>query len=88
MGVVNCNPQQEMMADFDTEMRKREHEFHLKLDEMNSVVLSHELKVRLASHHNSYELYVGGQGRLDHWLSTFLTPNLYLLYLFLVFLAF
>uniref|UniRef100_A0A8C1WTW2 Uncharacterized protein n=1 Tax=Cyprinus carpio TaxID=7962 RepID=A0A8C1WTW2_CYPCA len=35
---------QEMMADFDSEMRKQEHEFHLKLDEMNSVVLSHELK--------------------------------------------
>uniref|UniRef100_A0A8C1KNV4 Uncharacterized protein n=1 Tax=Cyprinus carpio TaxID=7962 RepID=A0A8C1KNV4_CYPCA len=35
---------QEMMADFDSEMRKRVHEFHLKLDEMNSVVLSHELK--------------------------------------------
>lgn len=40
------------MADFDSEMKKREHEFHLKLDEMNSVVLSHELKVRLASHQN------------------------------------
>uniref|UniRef100_A0A672NB57 Coiled-coil domain containing 57 n=1 Tax=Sinocyclocheilus grahami TaxID=75366 RepID=A0A672NB57_SINGR len=40
---------QEMMADFDGEMRKREHEFHLKLDEMNSVVLSHELKEKLLS---------------------------------------
>lgn len=70
------------MADFDSEMRKREHEFHLKLDEMNSVVLSHELKVRLTSHQNSYELYVGGQGHLDQWLSTFLNPNLYFLYLF------
>uniref|UniRef100_A0A9J8CZE7 Coiled-coil domain containing 57 n=1 Tax=Cyprinus carpio carpio TaxID=630221 RepID=A0A9J8CZE7_CYPCA len=40
---------QEMMADFDSEMRKREHEFHLKLDEMNSVVLSHELKEKLLS---------------------------------------
>lgn len=40
---------QEMTADFDSEMRKREHEFHLKLDEMNSVVLSHELKEKLLS---------------------------------------
>ncbi|RXN10116.1 coiled-coil domain-containing 57 isoform X1 [Labeo rohita] len=40
---------QEMVADFDSEMRKREHEFHLKLDEMNSVVLSHELKEKLLS---------------------------------------
>ncbi|XP_051529914.1 coiled-coil domain-containing protein 57-like isoform X3 [Myxocyprinus asiaticus] len=40
---------QEMMADFDSEMRKREHEFNLKLDEMNSVVLSHELKEKLLS---------------------------------------
>uniref|UniRef100_A0A8C2AGX6 Coiled-coil domain containing 57 n=1 Tax=Cyprinus carpio TaxID=7962 RepID=A0A8C2AGX6_CYPCA len=40
---------QEMMADFDSEMRKQEHEFHLKLDEMNSVVLSHELKEKLLS---------------------------------------
>ncbi|XP_048026596.1 LOW QUALITY PROTEIN: coiled-coil domain-containing protein 57 [Megalobrama amblycephala] len=40
---------QEMMADFDSEMRKREHEFHLKLDEMTSVVLSHELKEKLLS---------------------------------------
>lgn len=43
---MHCYLQQEMVADFDSEMRKREHEFHLKLDEMNSVVLSHELKVR------------------------------------------
>ncbi|XP_065118871.1 coiled-coil domain-containing protein 57 [Paramisgurnus dabryanus] len=38
---------QEMMSDFDNEMRKREHEFNLKLDEMNSVVLSHELQEKL-----------------------------------------
>lgn len=37
---------QEMLADFDSEMRKREHEFNLRLDEMRSVVLSHELKVK------------------------------------------
>ncbi|XP_076855675.1 coiled-coil domain-containing protein 57 isoform X2 [Brachyhypopomus gauderio] len=40
---------QEMMADFDSEMRKREHEFNLRLDEMRNVVLSHELKVNLLS---------------------------------------
>lgn len=35
-----------MLADFDSEMRKREHEFNLRLDEMRGVVLSHELKVK------------------------------------------
>lgn len=70
MNPVNCNPQQEMMADFDSEMRKREHEFHLKLDEMNSVVLSHELKVRPISHQTYYELYIGSQAHLDQWMST------------------
>ncbi|XP_034165392.2 coiled-coil domain-containing protein 57 isoform X2 [Pangasianodon hypophthalmus] len=38
---------QEMIADFDSEMRKREHEFNLRMDEMRNVVLSHELKVQL-----------------------------------------
>ncbi|XP_056325999.1 coiled-coil domain-containing protein 57 isoform X1 [Danio aesculapii] len=38
---------QEMMADFDSEIRKREHEFHLKLDELNSLLLSCELKEKL-----------------------------------------
>ncbi|XP_058263006.1 coiled-coil domain-containing protein 57 isoform X2 [Hemibagrus wyckioides] len=38
---------QEMLADFDSEMRKREHEFNLRLDEMRNAVLSHELKVQL-----------------------------------------
>ncbi|XP_060796061.1 coiled-coil domain-containing protein 57 [Neoarius graeffei] len=38
---------QEMLADFDSEMRKREHEFNLRLDELRNVVLSHELKVQL-----------------------------------------
>lgn len=37
---------QEMLADFDCEMRKREHEFNLRLDEVRNVVLSHELKVK------------------------------------------
>ncbi|KAM9463299.1 coiled-coil domain-containing protein 57 isoform 2-T2 [Clarias gariepinus] len=40
---------QEMLADFDSEMRKREHEFNLRLDEMRNIVLSHELKVQLLS---------------------------------------
>ncbi|XP_071391732.1 coiled-coil domain-containing protein 57 [Centroberyx affinis] len=38
---------QEMTADFDSELRLREHEFNLKMDEMRAVVLSHELKVKL-----------------------------------------
>uniref|UniRef100_A0A8C7TJK7 Coiled-coil domain containing 57 n=1 Tax=Oncorhynchus mykiss TaxID=8022 RepID=A0A8C7TJK7_ONCMY len=40
---------QEMMTDFDNEMRQREHEFNLRMDEMRSVVLSHELRVKLLS---------------------------------------
>uniref|UniRef100_A0A3B4DXI0 Coiled-coil domain containing 57 n=1 Tax=Pygocentrus nattereri TaxID=42514 RepID=A0A3B4DXI0_PYGNA len=40
---------QEMMADFDSEIRKREHEFNLRLDEMHNIVVSHELKVKLLS---------------------------------------
>ncbi|XP_028825315.1 coiled-coil domain-containing protein 57 isoform X3 [Denticeps clupeoides] len=40
---------QEMMSDFDSEMRKREHEFNLRMDEMRNIVLSHELKVTLMS---------------------------------------
>ncbi|KAL6475465.1 hypothetical protein MHYP_G00165050 [Metynnis hypsauchen] len=40
---------QEMMAEFDSEIRKREHEFNLRLDEMHNIVLSHELKVKLLS---------------------------------------
>uniref|UniRef100_A0A8C5PPT0 Coiled-coil domain containing 57 n=1 Tax=Leptobrachium leishanense TaxID=445787 RepID=A0A8C5PPT0_9ANUR len=36
---------QEMMLDFESEMKKREHEFRLQLDELSTLVLSHELKV-------------------------------------------
>lgn len=50
---------QEMLADFDSEMRKREHEFNLRLDEMRNVVLSHELKVQLLNK----ELDVHAKGR-------------------------
>uniref|UniRef100_A0A8C5PQ37 Coiled-coil domain containing 57 n=1 Tax=Leptobrachium leishanense TaxID=445787 RepID=A0A8C5PQ37_9ANUR len=38
---------QEMMLDFESEMKKREHEFRLQLDELSTLVLSHELKVKL-----------------------------------------
>ncbi|XP_063817311.1 coiled-coil domain-containing protein 57 isoform X2 [Pseudophryne corroboree] len=38
---------QELSLEFDCEMKKREHEFRLSLDEMSTVVLSHELKVKL-----------------------------------------
>ncbi len=53
-----------MMADFDSEMRKREHEFRLKLDEINNVLLSHELKVRPTSFQTYYNFM------LEQWLST------------------
>ncbi|KAJ1128676.1 hypothetical protein NDU88_007051 [Pleurodeles waltl] len=38
---------QELMMEFDIEMKKREHEFRLQMDEMGTLVLSHELKVKL-----------------------------------------
>ncbi|XP_058845850.1 coiled-coil domain-containing protein 57 isoform X3 [Acipenser ruthenus] len=38
---------QELMVEFDSEMRRREHEFNLRIDEMSNVIFSHELKVKL-----------------------------------------
>ncbi|XP_053160091.1 coiled-coil domain-containing protein 57 isoform X2 [Hemicordylus capensis] len=38
---------QELLVEFDAEMKKREHEFRRKADEMSNLVLSHELKVKL-----------------------------------------
>ncbi|XP_060109042.1 coiled-coil domain-containing protein 57 isoform X2 [Heteronotia binoei] len=38
---------QELLVEFDAEMKKREHEFRLKADEMSNLVLSYELKVKL-----------------------------------------
>ncbi|XP_078081655.1 coiled-coil domain-containing protein 57 [Mustelus asterias] len=40
---------QEMLAEFDAEMRHREHEFTLRADEMSNAVLTSELKVKLLS---------------------------------------
>ncbi|XP_051889098.1 coiled-coil domain-containing protein 57 isoform X2 [Pristis pectinata] len=40
---------QELLAEFDAEMRHREHDFTLRRDEMNNVVLSSKLKVKLLS---------------------------------------
>uniref|UniRef100_A0A8D2D5J8 Coiled-coil domain containing 57 n=1 Tax=Sciurus vulgaris TaxID=55149 RepID=A0A8D2D5J8_SCIVU len=40
---------QELLQEFESEMQKREHEFRLHADGMSSVVLSHELKVKLLS---------------------------------------
>ncbi|XP_039644222.1 coiled-coil domain-containing protein 57 isoform X2 [Perca fluviatilis] len=40
---------QEMTAAFDSELRQREHEFNLKLDEVHAVVLSYDIKVVLLS---------------------------------------
>ncbi|XP_069786325.1 coiled-coil domain-containing protein 57 isoform X3 [Narcine bancroftii] len=40
---------QELLAEFDAEMRHREHDFALQRDEMNNVVLSNKLKVKLLS---------------------------------------
>ncbi|XP_072882176.1 coiled-coil domain-containing protein 57 isoform X2 [Hemitrygon akajei] len=40
---------QELLAEFDAEMRHREHDFTLRRDEMNNVVLSNKLKVKLLS---------------------------------------
>ncbi|KAM4692339.1 coiled-coil domain-containing protein 57 [Rhinophrynus dorsalis] len=38
---------QELMHEFDVEMKRREHEFCLQLDEISTLVLSHELKAKL-----------------------------------------
>ncbi|XP_075436096.1 coiled-coil domain-containing protein 57 isoform X2 [Ascaphus truei] len=40
---------QELTLEFDAEMKKREHEFGVNLDAMSTLVLSHELKVKLLS---------------------------------------
>ncbi|XP_077184135.1 coiled-coil domain-containing protein 57 isoform X2 [Paroedura picta] len=39
--------QQELLVEFDAEMKKKEHEFRQKADEMSNLVLSLELKVKL-----------------------------------------
>ncbi|KAH0629426.1 hypothetical protein JD844_011491 [Phrynosoma platyrhinos] len=38
---------QELLVEFDAEMKKREYQFRQKADEMSNLVLSHELKVKL-----------------------------------------
>ncbi|XP_063149332.1 coiled-coil domain-containing protein 57 [Candoia aspera] len=38
---------QELLVEIDTEIKKREHEFRQKADEMSNLVLSHEIKVKL-----------------------------------------
>ncbi|XP_076014658.1 coiled-coil domain-containing protein 57 [Genypterus blacodes] len=38
---------QDMTADFNNELKGKEHVFNLKMDEMRAVVLSHDLKTRL-----------------------------------------
>ncbi|KAL7989497.1 hypothetical protein Chor_012163 [Crotalus horridus] len=40
---------QELLVEIDTEIKKREHEFRQKADEMSNLVLSHELKVKLVT---------------------------------------
>uniref|UniRef100_A0A5F8HIC5 Coiled-coil domain containing 57 n=1 Tax=Monodelphis domestica TaxID=13616 RepID=A0A5F8HIC5_MONDO len=38
---------QELLAEFESELKKREHEFRLQADDMSNIVLTHELKVKL-----------------------------------------
>ena len=45
LGVLPPPRLQEMAADFDNVLRLREHEFNLRLDEMRTVLLSHQIKV-------------------------------------------
>ncbi|KAM5135120.1 coiled-coil domain-containing protein 57 [Mantella aurantiaca] len=40
---------QELSLEFDCEMKKHEHDFRVRLDEMSAVALSHELKVKLVT---------------------------------------
>ncbi|KAJ7984802.1 hypothetical protein DPEC_G00358550 [Dallia pectoralis] len=69
---------QEMMTDFDNELRRREHEFNLRMDEMRAVVLSHELRVKLVSKETEVHVKARAQAvedlnaseeRLQHTLS-------------------
>ncbi|XP_054610087.1 coiled-coil domain-containing protein 57 isoform X2 [Dunckerocampus dactyliophorus] len=46
---------QEMTAAMDKELREREHEFNLKLDEMHAVLLSKDLKMKLLSKENEIQ---------------------------------
>lgn len=46
---IPCFQFQELLVEFDAEMKKREHEFRQKADEMSNLVLSHELKVSAVS---------------------------------------
>ncbi|XP_062382201.1 coiled-coil domain-containing protein 57 isoform X2 [Sardina pilchardus] len=52
---------QEMMAYFDVEMRKQEHEFNLRIDEPCNEVLSHKLKVELLN--KELEVYTRTQSQ-------------------------
>lgn len=45
--LIYCIPLQELLAEFDAEMKKRELEFQQQEDEMSNLVLSHKLKVIL-----------------------------------------
>ncbi|XP_041077523.1 coiled-coil domain-containing protein 57-like [Polyodon spathula] len=48
--------QQELMVEFDSEMRRREHEFNLIIDEqLSNVIFSHDLRVKLLT--NELEVY-------------------------------
>ncbi|XP_029339965.1 coiled-coil domain-containing protein 57 isoform X1 [Mus caroli] len=38
---------QELLLEFESKMQRREHEFQLRADDMNNVVLTHELKIKL-----------------------------------------
>ncbi|XP_068920084.1 coiled-coil domain-containing protein 57 isoform X4 [Petaurus breviceps papuanus] len=38
---------QELLAEFESELKKREHEFRLQADDMSNIILTHELKVKL-----------------------------------------
>uniref|UniRef100_A0A286Y2I6 Coiled-coil domain containing 57 n=1 Tax=Cavia porcellus TaxID=10141 RepID=A0A286Y2I6_CAVPO len=38
---------QELLLEFESQMKKQEHEFHLRADSMSNTVLAHELKVKL-----------------------------------------
>ncbi|KAG8446407.1 hypothetical protein GDO86_014020 [Hymenochirus boettgeri] len=52
---------QEMMVEFDAEMKRREHEYRLQMDEMSTMVLAHELKVKFLTK----ELEVLREGELQ-----------------------
>ncbi|XP_058140927.1 coiled-coil domain-containing protein 57 isoform X4 [Dasypus novemcinctus] len=65
---------QELLLEFDSAAQKREHEFHLQADHLSSLVLAHELKVKLLN--QELEALKGAGGKAAEALQRAETANL------------